>query len=190
MEPSEYQVKPARFRSLAALLLLATAAVAAPGCAEGRAARLYDEAQELVDQGEIGQAIERYETILARFPDPEAAVLARNDIDTYRSLADAVERYPVRSAFDLMVGTARAIERFRSRNREYPETLAALVPGYLEQAPVDPWGRALVYSRRAGRKGYVLACLGSDGAAGGTDDAKDLVVQNGRFVARPTGMPL
>ena len=77
--------------------------------------------------------------------------------------------------------TARAVERYRVERRSVPESLEELVPRYLAAAPVDPWGRPLVYS--ATGNSYRLSCLGADGAPGGQGESLDLVVRNGAFVS-------
>lgn len=57
-------------------------------------------------------------------------------------------------------------------NAGYPQTLAELVPSYLEATPKDGWGNEFYYkvgSNRAG-KGYDLISLGADGTAETADD--------------------
>ena len=73
-----------------------------------------------------------------------------------------------------MVQTARAVESARVRGGGWPESLP--------DAPMDPWGKSLVYERT--QAGYRLACWGADGAPGGEPD---LVIVNGRFTEDPLG---
>lgn len=148
-----------------------------------RAERLYREASELVEKGDTAAAVPKLEEIVRDHPDSEIAERARREIVLYRGLSEAVAAYPVRRASDLVVQTARAIERFRGKQGAPPDDLAALVPAYLPAAPVDPWGAALQYQRNG--EGYRLACLGADGSPGGEGEAADVVVQNGAFVRRP-----
>ena len=58
---------------------------------------------------------------------------------------------------------------FYIRENFYP----LLQVGLLQEMPVDPWGRTYQY-RMDGGKGYVLS-YGSDGLAGGSGDAADLI---------------
>lgn len=168
-------------RSIRALFV-AFVTILAFGCGGERPAdRLYREASRLVDEGKTAEAVERLETILRDYPDSEAANTARREITLYRGIANAVENYPVRRARDLVVQTARAVERFRADRRSVPESLEALVPRYLAESPVDPWGRALVYA--ATGNSYRLSCLGADGVPGGQGESLDLVVRNGAFVS-------
>lgn len=170
----------AAVRALIAIML-ASATLASPGCGgDRRADRLYREASELVERGDTAAAVPKLEEILRDYPDSEAASKARREVVLYRGLSEAVAAYPVRRARDVMVQTARALERFRATRTAAPDTLQALVPSFLPEPPTDPWGRPLEYQKTA--RGYRLACLGSDGAAGGEGDAADLVVENGAFV--------
>lgn len=165
-------------------IMLASAMLASAGCGgDRRADRLYREASELVENGDTAAAVPKLEEILRDYPDSEAAEKARREVVLYRGLSEAVAAYPVRRARDLMVQTARALERHRATRGAAPETLEALVPAQLPATPEDPWGRILEY-RKVGA-GYRLACLGSDGAPGGEGDAADLVVENGAFVRAP-----
>jgi hypothetical protein len=66
-----------------------------------------------------------------------------------------------------------ALERYRLANGRYPETLAALVPAYLAEAPMDP-GSGLGVGYRApsggpyeGGRAYVVYTTGSDGVDNG-----------------------
>ena len=161
--------------------MLASATLASSGCGgDRRADRLYREASELVEKGDTAAAVPKLEEILRDYPDSEAASKARREVVLYRGLSEAVAAYPVRRARDVMVQTARALERYRAGRGTAPDALDALVPSFLSEAPADPWGRSLEYQKTA--RGYRLACLGSDGAPGGESDAADLVVENGAFV--------
>ncbi len=44
--------------------------------------------------------------------------------------------------------------------------------GYAEM-PKDPWKRPYIYATSADGRSFRLICLGSDGAPGGRDDARD-----------------
>jgi len=89
---------------------------------------------------------------------------------------------------------ASALKIYRLDNGDYPSTeqsLAALVhrptsapvpanwsaQGYLEQVPVDPWGRPYSYrSPAANGAGFQITSLGKDGKPGGDGVDQDLTV--------------
>ncbi len=149
---------------------------------EGRATAMYEESMAKIDAGELQEGVALLQKVLTDYPDTRAAERAREDIDLFRGLAGAIENYPVAGTRDLMVRTARVLERLRHRNR-LPASLDDLVPGSLETVPVDPWGEPLIYTRSRNGRGYTLSCLGSDGVQGGAGAAADIVVRDGEFVA-------
>jgi hypothetical protein len=159
------------------------------GCisSESRAERLYRAAKKHVRAGELEQAVEQYELILERFPGTDAAKRAGREVVLYRGLAEAVRLYPVRRARELIVRVARAVQRHRVRRRSWPDSLNSLVPDYLDEIPVDPWGRQLVYRAKPRGRGYWLACFGADGEAGGEGEDVDWYVEDGEFVTAPPG---
>jgi hypothetical protein len=169
-----------RFTLSAATLALALAC-AACGASERDAERWYRDAERFAEAGEPARAAELLEKIIAERPGGAVAAQAREKLVLYRGLADAVERYPQRRAREIVVATARAIERFKAAHGAPPDALDALVPDALESAPRDPWGRALQFTRE-GPARYRLASLGADGARGGAGDDADIVVVNGKFV--------
>lgn len=179
-------IKARRLRTGIFLIGLTTALVATLACSrEAKAERLYEEALEKVESGELRQAVELFEETVRLYPDTEAAKRAREDVTLYRGLADAELMYPLRRAREEVVRTARALQRFRDRRRRWPEHLEQLMPDYVSQLPMDPWGRVLLYKRK-GKRGYALATLGSDGALGGRGEAADLFVEDGSFVRSPS----
>ncbi len=148
---------------------------------EGRAAATYDEALEKIEAGDLEDGVRLLQQVITEYPDTDAAMEARKEIEFSRGIAGAVENYPVASARDLMVRTARVLERLRHRRR-LPAALDELVPGKLKSAPVDPWGEPLAYARSDNGRGYTLNCFGSDGMEGGVGAAGDMVIRNGEFV--------
>jgi hypothetical protein len=67
-----------------------------------------------------------------------------------------------RSLAELRSGqTALAAERYRQANQRWPETLAALVPAYLERVPRDPYDGSELRYRRLD-DGVVIYALGPD----------------------------
>jgi len=152
------------------------------GCnlSERRASRLYDEASERFAAGKLEQGVELLQEILDSYPETEVAVMAGKDIGLYRGVAGAVRKYPREKARELMILTARVLERLKERGK-LPSTLDKLVPGSLSRVPVDPWGNPLSYARDANRRGYTLTCFAADGVAEGAGAGRDLVIRNGQF---------
>lgn len=172
------------------MLLGAATTLLVLGCSEYRASRLYDQAHRMIRDDRIEDAVETYETLLARYPETDVAAVARTEVKLYRSLAEAVRLYPSRRARDTLVATARAIEAFRARRRLYPESLDSLVSAhYLSELPRDPWDRALLYRPDADRRGYRLMSYGNDGQPGGEADSADWVIEDGRFVVAASEDP-
>jgi len=173
-----------------AALVVAFVAIAAalPGCGgrESKAEALYDRAMTHVDASDLPAAVELFERIERDYGETATARRAHAAVLLYGGLEHAVTAYPARRARDLMVLTARAIQRGRSGRRGWPTSLDRLMPHLLAEPPIDPWGRPLIYEPKASGRGYLLQCLGSDGRPGGAGEAADLVVEDGDFVRDPT----
>jgi hypothetical protein len=178
---------PARRLFIVCLIALALSTFACSR--EGRAGRLHEKAKEHVQQGELEQAVELYDRLLEDYGDTEVAGLARREAVLYGGLADAVRSYPVRQARDLVVRTARALQRYRRSRRAWPQSLDQLVPDHLPEFPVDPWGRRLVYKAKERGRGYLLACYGEDGEPGGRLEKADWLVEDGSFVLKLSRAP-
>jgi len=163
-------------------LCIALASVACTSDEE-RAKRLSRKAVAAVEAQQIDEAIAMYRDVIDRFPQTVAAQQARDRITFLSGLANSVDRFSSRTARDLMVETARAVQRYRYRQGRYPDRLDDLKPKMLREAPIDPWGRSLQYTRF--ENGYRLSCLGADGRRGGDGEATDIVVVNGKFVSDP-----
>lgn len=82
-------------------------------------------------------------------------------------------------------GFDNAIIQFQIDTGKIPKDLNELVsnPGnqkwkgpYLKkkEIPKDPWGNDYVYESGTGISGYKITCYGSDGTAGGADQAEDI----------------
>ena len=171
-------------RSLIAVLIGVVLLTTACGSRERKADRLHRKASQAVKDGNLEEAIDLFGEIVEKYSETKAAGLAEEDIKIYRGLVGAAENYPTWQARDVMIVTARAIERYRNRNRKPPDGLAALVPKYIKAEPIDPWGRPFIYYVKSGGRKYVLASLGADGNEGGEGDASDVVIENGRFIKR------
>lgn len=163
-----------------ASIVVAVALLVSCGGAERRAERLFREADRLAAKGEPAAAVASLERILRDYPRTEAAGRARDKVELYRGLADAVARFPQRRAREVVVAVARAVEQYRAARGAPPDTLAQMVPDFLDAVTPDPWGGALLYERD-GPGSYRLASLGADGVRGGDGDRADIVVVNGRF---------
>jgi len=71
-------------------------------------------------------------------------------------------------------GYFKSFHRITGRFPSQAENFYPLLQvGLLQEMPVDPWGRTYQY-RMDGGKGYVLS-YGSDGLAGGSGEAADLI---------------
>ena len=174
------------FRSLLRVGLLVCLCVAF-GCSsdEEKAQALHAKALEAMKEEKMDEALQHYRDIVDRFPLTDAADEARERITFLSGLNSAVDRFPSRTARDLVILTGRAIENYRRRQGKYPDSLDALLPKLLEEPSIDPWGRPLIYEREG--RGYRLSCLGADGRFGGQGDATDFVVVNGKLVSNPSG---
>jgi len=174
--------RPARVVALA--VLVATL----PGCGgrESKAEALYDRAMGYVDADDLPAAVELFERVEQDYGDTAAAPRAHEAVLLYGGLERAVATYPARRARDLVVRTARAIQLGRGGRSGWPDSLDRLMPHLLDEPPIDPWGRPLIYEPKPGGRGYRLRCLGADGRAGGSGEAADLVVEDGEFVRDPT----
>ena len=163
-------------------LCIALVSVACAGD-ETKARRMAEKAVAAVEAQQLNEAIALYRDVIARYPNTEAAMNARERITFLSGLSHSVSSFPSRTARDLMVETARAVQRYRYRKGRYPDNLDDLMPRMLAEPPIDPWGRPLQYERL--KNGYRLSCLGGDGRRGGEGIATDFVVVNGNFVIDP-----
>ncbi len=160
-------------------------ALASGACAsdETKAQRMTKKAVAAVEAQQLDEAIALYREAIARYPGTTAAMQAQERITFLSGLAHSVSSFPSRTARELMVETARAVQRYRYRKGRYPDSLDDLMPRMLSEAPIDPWGTPLNYERL--KNGYRLSCLGGDGRRGGEGVATDFVVVNGNFVSDP-----
>ena len=169
-----------------AMRLCFCVALASVACAsdEGAAQRMAKKAAAAVEAQQLDEAIALYRDMVDRYPNTGAAVRARERIAFLSGLSHSVSSFPSRTARDLMVETARAVQRYRYSRGRYPDNLDALMPKMLNEPPIDPWGSPLQYERL--ENGYRLSCLGGDSRRGGEGIATDFVVVNGNFVSDPT----
>ena len=162
----------------AAILFVAAVGVAGCGGAERDAARALDRA--LADPSrppaEIRADLER---IVATWPETPAARRARRELESAGAIDRALARGLSLRAWDAVRSVARAVERYRARHGRLPDDLQDLLPGLLDERPLDPWGRPVVYTRRG--RDYLVVSYGSDGLPGGSGEARDFVVESGRI---------
>ncbi len=69
-------------------------------------------------------------------------------------------------------------EYFLNNQNVYPDSLATMIPEYIEEIPKDPWGAVYNY-RKFNETEYVLYTFGKDGRRGGEDAARDIIVDSG-----------
>lgn len=68
-----------------------------------------------------------------------------------------------------------ALGMYYTDHFDYPDSISALVPEYLKQLPVDPWGNPYNYSKVSQHgQDFDLSSYGKDGAAGGTGENADV----------------
>ncbi len=199
-------MKRPAFAAPALLLLLAACASEDPRLPQ----QLYEEAVKLSRDGKLLEAKALMDQIISRYPESTAAGKARDDgfrlelsIKQDQQERQRLLKASIRRATD-------ALERYRAKNGEYPASLNALVPDFIEQAPATPWGHPFFYrpfvanpiedvrDRRGNisqrfntkRDRYHLACLGIDLKPGGTDLAADTLVVNGEVHKEATFPPI
>ena len=80
---------------------------------------------------------------------------------------DRVTEIDVRNSAHLHTAiVALAVERYRLAEGKLPNTLDDLVPGFLEETPIDPFdGKPLRYKRL--EKGHLIYSIGADGEDNG-----------------------
>lgn len=80
-----------------------------------------------------------------------------------------------------------AVERYRADGKPLPEEsgLDFLVPDYLPELPLDPWGRP--YHFLSNGKEVFLSTFGQDGGRGGNGEDQDHTNHDGHPTPAPTG---
>jgi hypothetical protein len=172
---------------------------------------LYDKALELNKSPEKKQeAKSLMELIANRYPDSPAGNQAKKDL----FLLDTLLKLDIQDRQKLVKTTMRetmnALIRYQKQTGEYPDTLARLVPEYLDKVPETAWGHPFFYRpyvkkpiedvpgrrgvvvQRVNTKcdGYFLVCLGVDLQPGGEDMAADFYIVNGDFVGGKAPFPI
>ncbi len=170
-----------RSTGLLAMLLIASVLIFMSACSGERAA---EEAFREVTAGESGRPLEEVkadlEDIRQRWPDSRAAEMATREIEWINEQQLVESRGPALMAWDAVRKVAAAAETFRLKKGRYPKTLGEMVPRYLDGSVKDPWGYRVRYSQTS--RGYKVICYGEDGLPGGSELAKDLLIDTGQVV--------
>lgn len=171
---------------------------------------LLNEAQRLSREGETLKAKSMLERIAQRYPNSPVGKQAHNDlfiIETTLKREMQEKHRLVRASLRRIMD---ALDRYKAKHGEYPWTLTALVPDYLDLVPETPWGHPFLYrpfvpnpieeirdrrgnvSQRFNTRyeSYHLACLGTDLQPGGEDLVQDTLVIDGDFYKETTFPPI
>lgn len=163
--------------------------------------QMYQEAVRLNQYGNGPAARALLQTLISRYPETLTARQARKDLFIIESMLKQGQAEQQKTLRIALQRVADALTRYRNKNGQYPANLLDLVPDYLEQIPEAPWGHPFLYrpfvptpmedvrdrrgnvSQRFNTKleEYILACLGTDLAPGGTGLAEDILVVDGEF---------
>jgi hypothetical protein len=171
---------------------------------------LYDEAIALNQAGRQIEARSLMAQLASRYADTPAGQQASKDLYLLDALLRQDLQDRTRQLRIIMRRTADALTRYRGKHGEYPRSLDALAPDYLEQVPATPWQHPFFYRPYVGvpilntkdKKGrpvqilgtkldcYYLASLGVDLQPGGEELAADTFIVNGEFYKEKTLPPL
>jgi hypothetical protein len=167
---------------------------------------LYTEAVELNRQGKTLEAKSMMELIAQQFPDTQAGKQARKDLYLIDLILKQDTQQRQKELLDGMKRVSNALIRYKNNKGQYPDSLTALAPEYLEKIPETPWGHPFLYRPYVknpivdikGKRGavsqkfnsafdgYHLACLGTDLQPGGEGMAADVFIVDGEFYREPS----
>lgn len=187
------------------LLALAALTLLAAGCDSEDPRlpdRLYDESKSLTAKGRAEESRALLQTIAEKYADTEAGRRAVRDLFIINTNLKEDQAREAQQVSGSMKRVADALARYKARRNEYPFTLHDLVPEYLDQVPLTPWGHPFFYRPYVAnpveevrdRRGnisqhfntrldsYHLVCLGRDLAPGGPDAAADLMIKDGEVI--------
>ena len=160
---------------------------------------LYNEAVELNKQGKTLEAKSMMQMIAQQFPEAQAGKQASKDLYLIEVILKQDLQQRQRELMDVMRRVANALTRYKGNQGEYPSTLSALVPEYLEKVPETPWGHPFLYrpyvnnpivdikgkrgavsqKLNTAYDGYHLVSLGVDLQPGGEGMAADVLMVDG-----------
>ncbi len=171
---------------------------------------LLDEAQRLSRDGKTLEAKSMLERIVQRYPDTPMGKQAYNDLFIIQSALKQEMQEKQRLVRASLRRVVDALTRYKTKHGEYPWTLQALVPDYLDLVPETPWGHPFLYrpfvpnpiEELRDKRGHItqrinthyesyhLACLGTDLQPGGEDLAQDTLVIDGDFIKEKVFPPI
>nr|BBJ02575.1 type II secretion system protein GspG [Marinobacter nauticus] len=97
---------------------------------------------------------------------PAKASVAKAQIQNFMSALDA---------YFIDTGRFPSSQQGLGALRDKPSSVSGWNGPYLQkELPSDPWGNPYVYRSPGRNGGYEIISYGSDGAAGGEDDARDI----------------
>ncbi len=146
------------------------------------AAFLLDEAHQASNRGDYNQAVKLLEQIINQYPGSKEAGIASEEYDTFKDLFRYEVEARKQAELQSVKKVGRAVEIFHQKKKRYPKNLDTLIPRYLPTRVTDPWGNPILYKKS--QNGYMIACFGKDGIPGGTEENRDIFIQNGQFVSR------
>lgn len=150
------------------------------------AREIYRRAVDAQGAGNVEEAEALFRRVAEEFPNTRVATEAQEQIRFLENLREIERRGRARRAVEHLKAIARACERYRAAKGQYPTSITELTPEWLATVPEGVWGHPYHYRTETDAKGrrhkYFLACFGSDGIPGGTEDAFDLIVKDGEFV--------
>lgn len=113
--------------------------------------------------------------LLAGFVAPRFfAQIGKSEVKIARAQMDGLEK--ALDQYRLDVGSYPSTEQGLGALNERPAGLSRWAGPYLKKGvPLDPWGRAYVYTSPGQHGDYDLVSLGKDGQPGGKDEAEDIV---------------
>ena len=113
--------------------------------------------------------------LLAGFVAPRFfAQIGKSEVKIAKAQMDGLEK--ALDQYRLDVGSYPSTEQGLAALNERPAGVNRWTGPYLKKGvPMDPWGRAYVYSAPGQHGEYDLVSLGKDGQPGGADEAEDIV---------------
>jgi hypothetical protein len=187
------------------LLALAALTLLAAGCESEDPRlpdRLYEEAKSLTAKGRSEEGKAMLERIAEKYRDTEAGRRAVKDLFIINTTMKEDQARETQQVSGSMKRIADALGRYKGKRGEYPFTLNELVPEYLDQVPLTPWGHPFLYrpyvtnpvEEVRDRRGnisqhfntrldsYHLVCLGRDLAPGGKEASADIMIKDGEVI--------
>jgi general secretion pathway protein G len=113
--------------------------------------------------------------LLAGFVGPRFfAQIGKSEVKVAKAQMDGLEK--ALDQYRLDVGSYPSTEQGLAALNERPAGVNRWAGPYLKKGvPLDPWGRAYVYTAPGQHGEYDIVSLGKDGQPGGKDEAEDIV---------------